>query len=110
MQIKKLGTNMMTVTTPSAMLLYSYETPVAAFVIGRGYVRTSTKFSTTTTKHINKWLKGLTSDVVEQSYISQLANEGGNTCSASTFDMPYFRGGVRYQCKNTAFANEGGAA
>jgi hypothetical protein len=33
-----------------------------------------------------------------------------NKCSASTFDMPYFRGGVRYQCKNTAFVNEGGAA
>ena len=37
-------------------ILISYVTPVAARIPGRGWVRTSHKWSGTTTKHINKWL------------------------------------------------------
>lgn len=37
-------------------ILVSYTTPVAARIPGRGWVRTSHKWSATTTKHINKWL------------------------------------------------------
>ena len=37
-------------------ILISYVTPVAARVPGLGWVRTSHKWSSTTTKHINKWL------------------------------------------------------
>ena len=37
-------------------ILISYVTPVAARIPGRGWVRTSHKWSSTTTKHINKWL------------------------------------------------------
>lgn len=37
-------------------ILISYVTPVAARIAGRGWVRTSHKWSSTTTKHINKWL------------------------------------------------------
>ena len=38
-------------------LLFSYETPVAAYVHGVGFYRTSYAWSATTTRHINKWLK-----------------------------------------------------
>jgi hypothetical protein len=37
-------------------ILISYVTPVAARIPGKGWVRTSQKWSSTTTKHINKWL------------------------------------------------------
>ena len=37
-------------------ILFSYSTPVAALVPGRGWIRTSTKHSPTTTRHINRWL------------------------------------------------------
>ena len=40
------------------VILFSYKTPVAAFVPGQGYLRTNHKWSSTTTKHINKWLRG----------------------------------------------------
>ncbi len=38
------------------IILYSYETPVAAFVPGRGGVCTKTKYSPTTSRHVNKAL------------------------------------------------------
>ena len=38
-------------------VFFSYETPVAAFVSGKGYMRTEEKYSKTTTKHINQWFQ-----------------------------------------------------
>lgn len=37
-------------------VLFSYSTPVAALVPGKGWLRTEQHYSTTTTKHINAWL------------------------------------------------------
>ena len=37
---------------------FSYPTPVAAFVPGRGYLRTDRFYSSTTSKHINAWIIG----------------------------------------------------
>ena len=37
-------------------VLFSYSTPVAALVPGKGWIRTSTKHSATTSKHVNRWL------------------------------------------------------
>jgi hypothetical protein len=37
-------------------VLFSYSTPVAAHVPGKGYMRTATKYSKTTSKHITQWL------------------------------------------------------
>ena len=36
-------------------VLFSYSTPVAALVPGRGWLRTETFYSVTTSKHINMW-------------------------------------------------------
>lgn len=36
-------------------VLFSYATPVAAFVPGRGYLRTTTSHSVTTSRHVNAW-------------------------------------------------------
>ena len=37
-------------------VLFSYETPVAALVPGKGWIRTEEFYSVTTSKHINRWL------------------------------------------------------
>ena len=41
-------------------VFFSYRTPVAAYVPSQGYIRTAKKWSVTTSRHINKWLKGIT--------------------------------------------------
>jgi hypothetical protein len=71
-KIKQIGSNMTLATLNHASVLYSYETPVAAFVPLRGYVRTATKWSRTTTKHINKWLGGNVAEVIPQEQIENL--------------------------------------
>ena len=53
-------------------VLFSYETPVAAFIEGEGYVRTATKYSVTTSRHINKWLDGMVAREVDQGVIDAL--------------------------------------
>jgi hypothetical protein len=57
-------------------VFFSYRTPVAAFIPGLGYVKTSKKFSQTTSKHINKWLEGETATEVDQDYINNLVGAG----------------------------------
>ena len=37
-------------------ILFSYETPVAGYSNKLGYVRTNTWYSSTTTRHINRYL------------------------------------------------------
>ena len=54
------------------VVLFSYKTPVAAFVPGQGYVRTKTQYSRTTSKHINKWVRAACCGAVDQSYIDEL--------------------------------------
>ena len=53
-------------------ILFSYESPVAAFIPGRGYVRTDKKWSNTTSKHINKWLGKVTAQLIPQSELDAL--------------------------------------
>ena len=38
-------------------VFFSYNTPVAAFVSGKGYIRSEAKYSMTTSKHVNSWLR-----------------------------------------------------
>jgi hypothetical protein len=54
-------------------ILYSYTTPVAAHIPGKGYVKTNTYFSATTSRHINKWVDG-NAETVEHVEIWKLAN------------------------------------
>lgn len=56
MKLKSLGSNMTQVETGKYSVLFSYETPVAAFDSSGKAFKTSQKFSTTTSKHINKFL------------------------------------------------------
>ena len=55
MKIKQLASNMTELQSGDTRILFSYETPVAAYITGQGLYRTSKKWSRTTSKHINKW-------------------------------------------------------
>ena len=56
-------------------ILFSYETPVAGYSNDLGYVKTDQWYSSTTTRHINKYLDGRPHKVVSQSTINDLLKE-----------------------------------
>ena len=75
MQLTPIASNMTEVETSEARILFSYSTPVAAYVYGEGYVRTEKWWSVTTSRHINKWLDlryGETAKEVSQTYLDNL--------------------------------------
>ena len=56
MNLKPLGSNKTQLDlSDGTSVLFSYKTPVAAFVPGVGYVKTEKKWSVTTSKHISQW-------------------------------------------------------
>ena len=59
MRLTRIGsTNAQTMELANGTtILISYSTPVAAQVPGVGFFRTKEHFSSTTSKHINKWLR-----------------------------------------------------
>jgi hypothetical protein len=61
MNINVFNKNLVAVWMEDLTVLYSYGTPVALIADGLIYV-TSTKWSNTTSRHINKWIKGLWAD------------------------------------------------
>jgi hypothetical protein len=74
MKLNPIGSNMTEVEVNGKSIMFSYQTPVAGYD-DQGAFRTSTKYSVTTSKHINKYLGG--SDVgrvVDQSFIDNLVN------------------------------------
>lgn len=67
MKLKQIGSNQTSISLADGKeVFFSYETPVAAFIPGEGYVRTATHYSRTTSKHINAWLCGVTAKTVPQ--------------------------------------------
>ena len=73
MQLTPIASNMTEVETSEARILFSYRTPVAAYVFGEGFVRTEKWFSVTTSRHINKWIgKDVTTEEVSQTYLDKL--------------------------------------
>jgi len=71
-RIEKINANATVVHTSGASVLVSYSTPVAAYVLGRGYIRTDQFHSVTTSRHINKWLAGADAETVPQSELDAL--------------------------------------
>jgi len=72
MKIKSIGSNITELNINGISVLFSYSTPVAGWD-DSGAFRTSEHYSSTTTKHINKYLGG--KDIgrkVDQEYIDSL--------------------------------------
>ena len=58
MKVQPIGSNQTEVSLADGTeILFSYGTPVAALVPGKGWIRTAQKWSATTSKHINAWLR-----------------------------------------------------
>jgi len=58
MKVQSIGSNQAEVSLADGTeILFSYGTPVAALVPGKGWIRTAFKHSATTTKHVNAWLR-----------------------------------------------------
>ena len=72
MQLTPIASNMTEIETDDARILFSYRTPVAAYVFGRGYVRTEKWWSVTTSRHINKWIDNCTVREVSQTFLDKL--------------------------------------
>ena len=72
MQLTPIASNMTEIETDDARILFSYRTPVAAYVYGEGYVRTEKWWSVTTSRHINKWIGNCTTKEVSQTYLDKL--------------------------------------
>jgi hypothetical protein len=75
MKLIPLGSNQNLVQLNGGVqVLFSYKTPVAAYVPGQGYFRTNHDWSRTTSKHINKWLRGVIGvSAVDQSVLDNIA-------------------------------------
>jgi hypothetical protein len=57
MKLNPIGANKTELHTDNGnVILFSYKTPVAAFVEGQGWIKTSKKWSVTTSKHITQWI------------------------------------------------------
>lgn len=73
MKINHIAANMNTLELSNGTeVLFSYQTPVAAFIPGKGLVKTSFKWSPTTSRHISKWLEGRKANEVAQEEIEAL--------------------------------------
>lgn len=76
MKLNPVGSNQTEIERDGGItILYSYKTPVAAFVPGKGALCTNKRYSVTTSRHINqavtRWNATKTS--VDQGVIDQYA-------------------------------------
>ena len=72
MKLRQIASNMTQLDLNNGyQVLFSYETPVAC-LSDNGYYRTSTKWSTTTSRHINKWLGGVLAKEQPQQFFDEL--------------------------------------
>ena len=72
MQLRQIASNMTQLDlSDGTQVLFSYRTPVACYDSGR-YYRTATKWSVTTSRHINKWLGGVLAKEQPQEFFNEL--------------------------------------
>src|SRR3990167_8516210 len=76
-QIERLGANITLLKlSDGGEILFSYDTPVAAYIVGRGRVKSKRYFSLTTSKHISQWLDGSkVCETVEHEELLRLTKE-----------------------------------
>ena len=75
MKLNNLGANQTEIEMDGKTVLFSYKTPVAAWIgngTELGYFRTNKKWSVTTSRHINKWLGDIRATEKEQEFFDNL--------------------------------------
>jgi len=72
MKVQPIGSNQTQVSLADGTeVLFSYSTPVAALVPGKGWMRTEQTHSVTTTKHVNRWLTSNASTYAKVALVPQ---------------------------------------
>lgn len=74
MKLHNVGSNQTELRLGNITIFFSYTTPVAAHIPGKGYFRTSRKYSVTTSKHINRWLDGARAETRDPDFFQALAD------------------------------------
>lgn len=72
LRLRHLGISQVEVRSDVVTVLFSYDTPVAAYIGGTGYIQTSARWSRTTTGHIKSWLDGRYARMVPQETLDTL--------------------------------------
>jgi hypothetical protein len=76
LSIKPVGSNMTELHFSGGVVLFSYRTPVACYLSGTMETfKTAKKWSVTTSKHINKWLDGVTAEEKPQEFFDGLVDQ-----------------------------------
>ena len=76
MQLTPIAANQTSVSfNDGTEVFFSYKTPVAAYLPKKGYVKTDTFYSVTTSRHINKWLPTKDVPEVSDTFLKQLAGD-----------------------------------
>lgn len=101
MKLQSIGQNQTELEKANGVtVFYSYSTPVAAFVPGKGALVTNKHYSVTTSRHINKAVErwGATRVEVDQGVIDQYADGEGDT--SKPIPRPYQpKTGEKCSCK-----------
>ena len=64
MNVTSLGANRTEISLKNGSRVFvSYKTPVAAYIVGVGYVKSEQRWSNTTSKHIGQWVGGTAKNV-----------------------------------------------
>jgi hypothetical protein len=72
MNIKVLGSNQTLLDFSGMEIFVSYEKPVAGWIAGKGYFKTSRSWSRTTSQHIAQYLDGVDAQEVPQVFLDKL--------------------------------------
>jgi hypothetical protein len=76
MTVRSVGSNRTEIEFPNGtQVLVSYQTPVAAFVPGEGYLKTDKRFGPTTSKHINQWTEKRGKEIPHEQILAIMAGE-----------------------------------
>ena len=67
-------------------VFFSYSTPVAGYSTELGYVKTEQWYSSTTTRHINKYLDNVNATTVSQQTINELSQSNAEVKQPSELE------------------------
>jgi|WetSurMetagenome_2_1015567.scaffolds.fasta_scaffold425211_2 hypothetical protein len=87
LKLNVIGPNQTEIITNTAIVFFSYNTPVAAQV-GSKWYRTDQFHSVTTSRHINKWLDGRKCEEKPQAYFDNLLDNGGPNDQPESASVP----------------------
>ena len=80
MKLTSIAANRTVLSYPNGSeVFFSYSTPVAGYSPSNGYLKTEQWYSSTTTRHINKYLPdNINATVVSQEVINELSQSTGS--------------------------------